>query len=44
MTRRILVIDDDAAVRETIMQTLDERGYDVITEAWDLPPRPASVV
>jgi DNA-binding response OmpR family regulator len=31
MTRRILVIDDDAAVRETIMQTLDERGYEVIT-------------
>jgi DNA-binding response OmpR family regulator len=31
MTRRILVIDDDAGVRETIRQTLDERGYEVIT-------------
>jgi DNA-binding response OmpR family regulator len=28
---RILVIDDDAGVRETIRQTLDERGYEVIT-------------
>jgi DNA-binding response OmpR family regulator len=28
---RILVIDDDTGVRETIRQTLDERGYEVIT-------------
>ena len=28
---RILVIDDDAGVREAIRQTLDERGYEVIT-------------
>ena len=31
MRWRILVIDDDAGVRETIRQTLDERGYEVIT-------------
>jgi DNA-binding response OmpR family regulator len=31
MRWRILVIDDDAGVRETIKQTLDERGYEVIT-------------
>jgi CheY-like chemotaxis protein len=31
MIRRILVIDDDAGVRETIKQTLDDRGYEVIT-------------
>jgi DNA-binding response OmpR family regulator len=28
---RILVIDDDTGVRKTIRQTLDERGYEVIT-------------
>jgi CheY-like chemotaxis protein len=31
MIRRVLVIDDDAGVRETIKQTLDERGYEVVT-------------
>jgi DNA-binding response OmpR family regulator len=31
MIWRILVIDDDAGVRETIKQTLDQRGYEVIT-------------
>jgi DNA-binding response OmpR family regulator len=31
MTRRILVIDDDAGVRETIRRALDEHPYEVIT-------------
>jgi DNA-binding response OmpR family regulator len=31
MTRRILVIDDDAGVRETISRTLEEHSYQVIT-------------
>lgn len=30
MTRRILIIDDDAAVRDTIGQILGERGYEVL--------------
>jgi hypothetical protein len=31
MTRRVLVINDDAGVPETIRQTLGDRGYEVIT-------------
>jgi two-component system chemotaxis response regulator CheY len=31
MMRRILVIDDDAGVRETIRQTLDGHPYEVIS-------------
>jgi CheY-like chemotaxis protein len=30
MTPRILVIDDDLAVRETLAQVLPERSYDVV--------------
>jgi DNA-binding response OmpR family regulator len=31
MTRRILVIDDDAGVLETIRVALEEEGYEVVT-------------
>jgi DNA-binding NtrC family response regulator len=41
VTRRIIVIDDDAGVRETIKQILDERGYEVIT-AENAAPRSAA--
>jgi CheY-like chemotaxis protein len=31
--KRILVIDDDPAVRETLVQVLSQRGYDVVLAA-----------
>jgi DNA-binding response OmpR family regulator len=33
MTKRILIIDDDLAVRHTLTAVLEERGYEVIAAA-----------
>jgi two-component system response regulator MtrA len=33
MSRRVLIIDDDAAIREVLQVVLEEEGYEVLTAA-----------